>query len=275
MLSGCALGAWSVWQRVEMNPDRIRQGSEADLRSGRYERAATALARLRRPTVQDIILSAQAAMALGHFDEALTGLSQIPNSDPVAPQARLLAGQIHLRRDRLRLAEKSLLEAVKPDPALVQAHRQLVYIYGMLLRRRELNEHFQALSRLAPMTFDNVFHWCLTRNTVWEPHERLEDLRRYVAADPDDRWSRVALAETLRQVGRRAEAATVVWALPDSDPDARCIRARIALDRGDDRAFQAIMAGAGTDHPELTLLQGRFALAHGDGPTALRLFRMA
>ena len=95
----------------------------------------------------------------------------------------------------------------------------------MLLRRRELNEHFRALQGLGPLTFDNVFHWCLVRSTVWEPHERAEDLRRFVAADPSDRASRVAMAETLRQLGRRDEAASVLSALPDSDPDARAVRA--------------------------------------------------
>ena len=214
-------------------------------------------------------------MALGHPDEAIADMVKIPNGDPAAPQARLLTGQIELRRNRMHLAETSLLAALELDPTLVQAHRQLVYIYGMLLRRHELNDHFQALARLAPMTFENVFNWCLTRNTVWEPHERLEDLRKYVAADPDDRWSRVALAETLRQVGRREEAATVLSVLPESDPDARAVRARIALDRGDDHAFEAILARGPTDHPELALLRGRFALAHGDGPTAARQFRIA
>ncbi len=270
-----ALGAWLAWKHVEANPDRIRRAAEADLRSGRYDHAAAALARLRRPTPRDFILKAQVAMALGHPDEAIADLDGIPKGDPTAPEARLLTGQIELRRDRIRLAETSLLAALELDPTLVQAHRQLVYIYGMLLRRRELNEHFQALSRLAPMTFDNVFHWCLTRNTVWEPHERLEDLRRYLAADPEDRWSRVALAETLRQIGRRDEAATVLSVLPESDPDARAVRARIALDRGDDRAFQAILAVGPTDHPELGLLRGRFALAHGDGPTAVRHLSVA
>jgi predicted Zn-dependent protease len=118
----------------------------------------------------------------------------------------------------------------------------------MLLRRRQLNEHFQALARLAPMTFGDVFSWCLTRNTVWEPHERAEDLRRFVAADPDDRWSRAVLAETLRQIGRREEAATVLSVLPESDPEARAVCARLALDRGDNRAVEAILAGGPADH---------------------------
>jgi Flp pilus assembly protein TadD len=169
----------------------------------------------------------------------------------------------------------ALQSALALDPTLVQAHRELVFIDGILLRRRELNEHFQALARLAPMTFDELFSWCLTRNTVWEPYERAQVLRRFVAADPEDRWSRAALAETLRQIGRTDESASVLAVLPEADPDSRAVRARVALDQGDDRAAEAILAEGPADHPELALLRGQFALAHGDGPAAVRHFRAA
>ncbi len=175
----------------------------------------------------------------------------------------------------MRIAEKTLRKALELDPRLVNAHKQLIYIYGMLLRRRELDDHFQALARLVPLSFDNVFHWCLTRNTVWEPHERLVDLKRFVVADPDDRGSRVALAETLRQVGRREEALSVVSMLPEADPEACAVRARIALDRGDEQGFKAILRAAPADHPELALLAGRFALAHQDGKAAVERLRAA
>jgi tetratricopeptide (TPR) repeat protein len=270
-----ALGAWGAWKREGTDPDRIRQEVEINVRSGRYEHAAVSLAKLRNPSARDYLLKAQVAKALSHPDEALADLAKIPDSDPAAPQARLLAGQIELRRNRVRLAEEALLVALKLDPTLVQAHRELLYIYATLLRRRELNEHFRALDRLTPMTFDNVFHWCLTRTTVWEPHERAEDLKKYVAADPEDRWSRVALAETLRQTGRREEAANLLSVLPESDPDSSAVRARIALDRGDDRAVEAILAGGPADHPELARLRGWIALSHRDGPAAVQYFRAA
>ena len=218
-----ALAAWGAWSRIGADPARIRQETEADLKAGRYEHAAAALARLSNLTARDYFVKAQVAKALRHPDEALAALATIPDDDPAAPQARLLAGQIELRRDRAQRAVAALLAAVALDPTLVQAHRTLVYIDGILLRRRELNEHFQALARLAPMNFHEVFSWCLTRNTVWEPQERARVLKRFVAADPDDPWSRTALAETLRQAGRRDEAANVLAGLPESDPDARFV----------------------------------------------------
>jgi tetratricopeptide (TPR) repeat protein len=270
-----ALGAWGTWTRRGVDPGRIRQQTEADLKAGRYEQAAAGLARLRDLTPRDYFLKAVVAQELRHPDQALAELARIPDNDPAAPTARLLAGKIELRRDRLQRAAAALLAAIALDPTLVQAHRQLIYIDGILLRRRELNEHFQALARLAPMTFDEVFSWCLTRNTVWQPHERVQDLKRFVAADPGDGWSRAALADALRQIGRREEAAQVLSVLPDSDPDARAVRARIALDRGDDRAAKAILAEGPADHAELARLRGQLALAHGDGPAAVRNFRAA
>ena len=180
-----------------------------------------------------------------------------------------------MQRDRVRRAAAALSAALALDPTLVPAHRQLIFINGVLLRRRELNEHFQALARLAPMTFHEVFSWCLTRNNGWEPHERAGVLRRFVAADPDDGWSRAALAETLRQIGRRDEAADVLAVLPESDPDARVVRARIALDQGDDRRATAILAEGPADHVELAQLRGQFALVHRDAPAAVRHFRAA
>jgi tetratricopeptide (TPR) repeat protein len=275
ILGAGMLGAWGAWSRSRANPARIRQESEADLRAGRYEHAAAALARLRNLTPRDHVLKAQAAKALRRPDQALAELARIPDGDPAAPGARLLAGQIELQRDRVRGAAAALSAALALDPTLVQAHRLLIYIDGILLRRRELNEHFQALARLAPLTFHEVFSWCLTRNTVWEPRGRALVLQKFVAADRDDCWSRAALAETLRQIGRRDEAADMLAVLPESDPDGRVVRARIALDQGDDRRADAILSGGPADHVELAQLRGQFALAHRDAPAAVRHFRAA
>jgi hypothetical protein len=48
-----ALGAWGAWSRSGADPERIRQETEADLRAGRYEHAAAALAMLRDLTPRD------------------------------------------------------------------------------------------------------------------------------------------------------------------------------------------------------------------------------
>ena len=89
-----------------------------------------------------------------------------PTTTHLAPRARLLAGQTELRRSRVRYAEEWLIAATRLDPRLVQAHRELIYIYGTQLRRTELNAEFIALSQLSNLTFDNAFQWCLLRSIL-------------------------------------------------------------------------------------------------------------
>ena len=273
--SGLVLSA-QPW--AESDPDKLWAQAEAELRNDRVAAAESAvhrLARMRAPTPQDQMLRAQVAVARKRPAEALEALAQIPDSDSLAPHARLLAGQVELRRHRLASAERLLREAVRLEPKLVKAHRELIYIYGMLLRRQLLNQEFRALSELTPLTFENMFHWTLTRSTVWEPRELRESLERFLEAEPEDRATRLALAECLRRLGQRDEAAATLASVPDSDPEARAIRVRLALDLGDDARAETLLKDAPTDVPELAQLRGKLALARGDAESALREFRRA
>ncbi len=191
------------------DPDLLSKQARADFEAHRLDAAEAASARLeklRPPTPQDLMLRADIAFARGKIDVALTALRAIPDSDSSAALARQRAGDAEVRRHRVAKGEALLLEATRLDPSLVQAHRELIYIYGMQLRRPELNREFQALAKLTPLTFDNVWHWCLTRSLLWEPSELVRDLRTWVAADPDDRHSRIALADNARRIGAYAEA---------------------------------------------------------------------
>ena len=76
------------------------------------------------------------------------------------------------------MPEEWFQAALRLTPGLVQARRELIYIYGMQLRRPELNEQFLALSQLTRLTADNLFHWGLLRNSSWEPAEAIEILTR-------------------------------------------------------------------------------------------------
>ena len=170
------------------------------------------------------MLRAQLAMARGRVDEALADLAKIPDAHALAPQARLRAGQLELRRDRLRAAEEAFLAASRLDPDLVQARRELIYIYGMQGRRAELDAQFRALAKLTPLTFDNALHWGLMSHESWQPDKVTEELGRFVQADPTDRWSRLAWAGSLRRIGRVDDAWKALEPLPDSDPEARALR---------------------------------------------------
>ncbi len=263
-------------QRVDS--EALWQQAEQDFQAGRYDRVDLALQQLgraRTPTPLDRMLKAQLAMARNGPEEALNELAQVPDDHYMAARARLLAGQLELRRDRVRHAEELFRAALKIDPGLIQAHRELIYILGMQLRRAELNAQFQALSKFTDLKFENVFHWCLLRNNSWEPREVVEILNRYVAADPDDRASRVSLAENYRRLNLYDDVERTLAALPKDDSAAIAIRVQSALDRQDQEEADRLLALGGPDDPVLARLRGRLALSRRDTKSALKYFRIA
>jgi tetratricopeptide (TPR) repeat protein len=269
---------WYFGFRRSEDPDAIWQAGEADLSADRIdlaEAAANRLSRLREPTPLDCMLRAQLDIAHGRAEEAVAGLMRVPDEHPMAAQAHLMAGQVELRRHRARFAEQYFRKALQLNPKLVQAHRELIYILGHQLRRTELNAEFLALSQLTELTFDNVFHWCLMRTALWEPSTALKELLLFVQADPEDRWSRLAIADNYRRMGLIDDAETAIAPLPDSDLDALAIRVMLAIDRHqDDKAEQLLASGPAGD-PTLAKLRGRLALARRDAPSALRCFQVA
>ena len=193
----------------------------------------------------------------------------------MAAQARLEAGQVELRRFHYVEAERNFLDAIRLDPETIQARRELVYIYGMQLRRPELNATFRDLAKVSTLTSSEVFLWSLTRGVTWEATEIIATLRKCIEADPSDRWARLGMAEGYRELHQLDEAEAILGPLPESDAKARAAKVRLALDRGDDQAAETLLAGGSADDLDLALLRGRFAQARGDGPEAVRQFGIA
>ncbi len=274
-----AVVGFGFWIRQRsVDPDAVWSRAQASLKAGRFEEAEAdldLLGELREPTPSDWMLQAQVAVAQGRDDEAIDALKKIPDSHPLGSQARRMAGQIELRRNRMRFAEHYLLESLRLDPDQTQARRELVYIYGMQLRRKALGEQFRELSRRGPLTLKDVFLWSLTRGSVWEAKEQSAALRDYLDADPEDRWSRLALADSLMTLGHVDEIESVLEPLPNNDPEARARRAEVAIARGDLDRADALLADGPDDHPGLARLRGLLALRRRDSGAAIRYFRAA
>ncbi len=277
-LAGLAAAAIAYAARSRPSADAVWKTAQADLQAGRFDSARAGLKRLaglRAATPLDLMLSAQLAIAENKPDQAIASLEQVPRAHYMAAQAHLLEGQIEQRRKRLRLAEEAFREALAINPNLVQAHRELIFIYSLHLRRSELNEEFRALERLTGLSFDNVLHWCTLRNNSWEPSLVVEKLLDYAAADPLDRWSRLALAENFRRMGFYGEAESYLATLAPDDHEALVIRIQIMLDRHElDQAERALATGK-PDDPDLARIRGRVLLARGDMKGAEPCFRAA
>jgi predicted Zn-dependent protease len=281
MLAGILFFRWLLPElSTSYRPlEQLAQDFDAALASKDFEQANHIFGQIRRvapPKDERVLLSeARLNIALNREARAHEILEKIPDSSPFAPMSRQLDGQVYLRSNRLVDAEKQLKEAVRLDPGNVSALRELIYIYGLQLRRQELRQVFEQLAKVAPMGFDNVFHWCLTRGNDWEPDEIVEDMTRFLAADPNDRWSRIALARSLKRLVRLDEAEQALNPLPEDDPDAAAIRAQIALDRNDTEKALAILSKSSQKHFDLAIMRAQMALAGGNFEESTREFQTA
>src|SRR5262249_15121795 len=165
--------------------------------------------------------------------------------------------------------------ALALDPSLTQPHRELAYLYALQRRKADCDAEFRALARLMPLDYVLAFAWCQNLCGIWDPYEAKKALTQLVAADHSDRLSRLALATSFRLINQPEEAEKVLRTLPDSDPDALALRARLALDRGEVEAAEELVRHGPEGHAGLALLRGDFALHNGDPRRAETCFRAA
>ncbi len=280
-LIGLAVGAAIVVLVFSMrsgDPDDIWQAAKLAIdqeRIGDAKKQLDLLAKARSPLPRDWMIRGLVALAEKRTDDAVDELKKVPDADPLAGRSWLLIGQAELRRNRARVAEAALLKAVKLDPTLTQAHSELIFIYGMQLRRGDLKRQFNALSQLTDLSFHNVFHWCLLRNCLWEPGEVAKTLSTFVEADPSDRHSRLALADNYRRLGLFEEAGQALEVLPEDDLQALAARVLLAMDRHQVDLAEDLLAKGPLDDPDLARIRGRIALARRNGPEAVRYFQIA
>ena len=141
--------------------------------------------------------------------------------------------------------------------------------------RREVNAEFRELAKRTPLTHHDLFTWALTHFTAWGP-DIAGDLGSFIEADPDDRYSRLALANLLiDHPGEEARVARALQPLPDDDPEAQALRIELKLNHGQVDEALAMLARAPDRHPHLARLRGRVALRRGDASTAIRHFQDA
>jgi tetratricopeptide (TPR) repeat protein len=275
VLAGWAVRrVWLVWKD---DPERLWSQAQAAWSSGRLEEAEAALARLARGRpagVAERLLRAEVARKRGRIDEALSALEGFPATGPGAAVIERTRGMLELERDRARPAEAALLRALSLDPKLNEARHDLINLYSIQSRRAELAAQFEALAVSRTLTFDELYLWCLGRRTDAGPAEFAARLERMVHNDPEDRPSRLALAEDLRRQGRLDAAQAALDPLSAADAEARAIRARLALDRGRADVAASLLADGPSDHPALARLRGRLALARGDA-SAVAAYRRA
>ena len=251
------------------NAEELWKRALADMRARRWNDARTGLdqlERLRPPTSREWALRAEIAEHEGDSRAALEALHHVPEEHAIAPEALYMVGLIERRNNRLRHAEAAYRRALARDPRLIKAHKELIYILGMQFRRREVDAEFKALSRLTPLTHHDLFVWCLTHFIVWGPDSAV-NLEAFIRADPDDRYSRLALATLLvAQPGQEAKVEQLLAPLPPDDPEAMALRVELKLNHGrTDEALAIVKSASPTRRP---ISPGSAVALHSCGATS-------
>jgi tetratricopeptide (TPR) repeat protein len=240
---------------------------------GRAQRALDRLARLRPPTSLDASLRAELEVGRGHPDEAVALLAEIPDGDPLAARGRLVAAQIERSRHRARRTRELLEDALRLDPGLSPARRELILLDARQGRRDDLNLQFRALTRREPLGYEDVFLWTTSFENLWVNETIQPHLEGFLRADPDDRASRLALAGVHVRANQVEQARALLEPLPEDDADAQVLRARIALSQMRLDDVRGILERGPAEHVGLALLRGHYALRNNRPREAARQFR--
>ena len=260
------------------DPELLWKNAVADKQSGRLQDARAGLLRLQRlrpATAREWALLAEISEAEGNSQEALAALRHVPELDPLAPEALYMTGLIERNKNRMRHAESAYRQAISLNPKLIKAHKELIYILGMQFRRHEVDQEFKQLLKLTPLNHHDLFVWCLTHFIVWGP-ESAANLKSYINADPEDRYSRLALATLLiSQPGQENKAEQLLAPLPDEDPEALALRVELKLNQARSEEAVAMLSRTSIKTPPLSRIRGRISLMKGDFEAASQHFQDA
>src|SRR5262249_17419530 len=134
---------------------------------------------------------------------------------------------------------------------------------------------FHALARLTRLTHHDLFIWALTHFTHWNP-DIVQDLDGFIQADPEDRYSRLAVVELLLE---RPEVESyierILKPLPNTDPDALALRINLAFNLGRFDEAERLLASAPEHHPRIARFRGEMALRRHDLDAAIKSFQVA
>lgn len=266
------------------DPAELERAARNDFATGRLEEAndkLTRLASIRPLTVAERVLRAQIAHDQGRLEDALRALDDPQEPTPVKrSDAALLSawrGWLEMQRHHLRAAEADLKKALALEPDRMQARRQLIDLYALQGRTKELTAESRRLAKRGPLDFSYLYVWTFGQREGLDPAEQAKVLEDAVQADPDDRASRLAFAECLRKRGQLDQAAVVLRPLSLAEPDVRALAARIALDQGELESAQALLTPRPGEQDDSTLsqLRGQFAMFQDHPEAAVKPFQQA
>ncbi len=227
LVVACTLGygGWRLW--VVRRGSILHARAESAIQEARWGEAHALLDRLAWYWPEDpevLRLRIVTASGRGDRETMLRLLAALPADAPDAAGARLSLARFLMQAFRLREAEKALRDALRIDPDRIDAHRQLITIYGIERRADDFERQLWELSKHGGQPLEVLR--MLGQSAPAIPHGSIQDtvdegliLEGCLKADPSDPNVRPALARFYRERGRIDDARRLLEPWLRSHPD--------------------------------------------------------
>lgn len=268
--------------KAEVSIDDLLDQSKQLLENNEHD---TALERLdvvlKREPGNERGLLYRAQLARDENDDQLAQslLAKISDRQPrVACAARYMEGSIELAMNHALKSEAALKHSMELNPKYVYPRERLLRLYVLQRRTAEVLTELQAISKLRQLELAEMALQLSVSEPTIDAHDGIPQLEAFVAADPSDFQSRLALAHYLYQSLRADEAIRLLRELIKDKPDfveARAALADFYVDKQElAKAADVLAPVEVTDQSSLVVWRsaGNFYLAKEDWQRAVACF---
>ena len=192
-------------QEISSEAEIVRQPAEPNLLFASRMVRATKAKPGTTSSADDALREAKAALAQGHFDDALQHCQEGLRSDPNSALAYLLLGMIQIRRGAEGEARQALLQSLKLDSVHSAAHYYIGKIYLAASEFPAAENEFRATIRLGDPSGAGGFQLGLTLLAESRYTEAISYLRTAVNEnknDPERLFTLIGAELQLNQLAR-------------------------------------------------------------------------
>jgi tetratricopeptide (TPR) repeat protein len=214
-----------------------------------------------------------------------------PSNDPLLNEVRVLnlsaTNQVHMgieleRQGRLVESVTAHEKALEIDSKMVQAHINLVELYGRLGQLEKAEEHYRAATHLEPGSVESYYNYGVLLLSVQKYEQAERAFRKAIEIDPFHAAAHNNIGYLLERQGKLLEAASEYRTAIDNKPSDRQAHFNLGRVLVNQRAYrEGIQELEKTIEPEdentpryIYALGAAFARS-GDRQNALRYIRLA
>ena len=167
-----------------------------------------------------LLYRGQVAAEQGDPEAAIGFFSRVGDENPrEAGTARYLAATAWYTKRNARLAEQQFLASIALHPTFLKPRESLVKLYYIQVRPAELQRQLNAIRDVRDWNLEELFASQLTWFLSSQPLENIPILEGFVAADPADVISSIALARHYLINDRTQEAIELLQKAGLNEPD--------------------------------------------------------